>query len=62
MTDLQLAPVRLDTMIQHAHLWTLYIEDGRELTVVAYCDCGARLTKEQAENILNGHQLEMQVA
>ena len=49
----------------HYHYWRLVsaVRDRFEdinNDVIAICDCGADLSREQIEAILNGHSLEVQ--
>lgn len=53
-------PLRLDTLIAHSHLWTLYVRIGKTDEAYALCDCGAELTHEQIEGVLNSRQYESQ--
>jgi len=55
------APTRLDTVIVHSHYWRVYVALGKVDEAYALCDCGAELSHEQIEGILNGRQYETQI-
>ena len=54
------APVKFDTFIAHSHYFRLYVRLGAQDEAYALCDCGAELTHEHIESIVNGRQLEVQ--
>ena len=66
-------PTEVHPVAVHYHYWRLviYLDGGvdsfplpsrlgKNVHIKAECECGARLTQEQIEAILNGHQLEAQ--